>query len=173
MQLARLMEERLDLAGAQDALSKALDANRNNTRLHYAHGEFLPRNKLGTNVDLEYHVRLGYTLGDSNYGAPLLHGRQYFIAGDFDGSRDMFEQLSRGELPPQVKSKHMFSIEQDYKVTIHEVEVFYLDIRRVSMNRTVPLRDAGRFLGRQRRLFGLSTGRPDLRRRFSPRVAKR
>lgn len=129
MQLARLLEERSDLAGAQDVLIKALDANRNNPRLHYAYGEFLMRNKIGSNVDLEYHYRLAYAPGDNNYKAQLLHGRQLFIMENFDASRDVFKQLSRAKLPPYAKSEHMYPLEEDYTGTIDQVEAYYCDIR--------------------------------------------
>ncbi len=105
MQLARLMEERSETSNAQDTLIKALEANLGNARLHYAYGEFLFRNKLGTDQDLEYHFRLAYSPGDSNYQAQLLHGRQLFVMGDFDNSRDVFRQLSKATLPPNKKPR--------------------------------------------------------------------
>ena len=130
MQLARLMEERSELANAQDVLIKALEANRGNTRLHYAYGEFLFRNKLGSDMDLEYHFRHAYTPGDDNYKAQLLHGRQLFVMGDFEGSSEVFKQLRKAKLPPNIKRTQMHPLDRDYTGTIDQVEAYYCDIRR-------------------------------------------
>ena len=129
MQLARLMEERSDLAGAGEVLIKALDANRGNSRLHYAYGEFLLRNKIGTNVDLEYHFRLAYSPGDDNFKAQLLHGRQLFLMGNFEGSREVFRQLSKAKLPPKIKRECIYPLDRDYTGTVDQVEAYYCDIR--------------------------------------------
>ena len=113
----------------QDVLIKALEANHGNTRLHYAYGEFLFRNRLGKDMDLAYHFRHAYTPGDNNYKAQLLHGRQLFVMGDFEGSREVFEQLRKAKLPPNIKREHMHPIDKDYAGTIDQVEAYYCDIR--------------------------------------------
>ena len=129
MQLARLMEERSETANAQDTLIKALEANLGNSRLHYEYGEFLFRNKLGTDQDLEYHFRLAYSPGDNNYQAQLLHGRQLFVMGNFDNSREAFRQLSKAQLPPNKKRAHMYPLEKGYTGAIEQVEAYYCEIR--------------------------------------------
>jgi Tfp pilus assembly protein PilF len=139
MQLARLMEERSELANAQDVLIKALEANRGNTRLHYAYGEFLFRNKLGSDMDLEYHFRHAYTPGDDNYKAQLLHGRQLFVMGDFEGSSEVFKQLRKAKLPPNIKRTQMHPLDRDYTGTIDQVEAYYCDIRCDGAGGTVRL----------------------------------
>ena len=129
MQLAKLLEQRPDIAGAQEVLIKALEANRSNPRLHYAYGEFLMRNNLGNDTDLEYHFRLAYSPGDHNYKAQLLHGRQLFIMGKFDASRGVFKQLARAKLPPHVKIEHAYPLDRDFTGSIDQVEAYYCDIR--------------------------------------------
>jgi hypothetical protein len=129
MQLARLMEDRLDVAGAQGVLIKALEANIGNTKIHYAYGEFLLRNHIGKDADLAYHFRHAYTPGDSNYRAQLLHGRQHFLMAQFEDSKGLFRWLSRAKLPPEVKAQHMYPLEKDFTGTIDQVEAYYCDIR--------------------------------------------
>ena len=102
IQLARLMEELQGLKRQlQDATElRRLDANRTNTRLHSAYGEFLLRNNFGANVDREYHFRLGYTQRATIITRPnFSHGRQLFIMGNFDASEGGLQAIEPSNAP--------------------------------------------------------------------------
>jgi len=130
LQLATLLEQQGDISGAQKALIDALEANRANTRLHFAYAKLLMVHDLGTNDDRVPHFRLAFTPGDGNYEAQLLYGRQLFVAGRFDEARDTFSVLKKVRLPNTVKRRHTYPLDEEFTGVVEKSEAWYCVIRR-------------------------------------------
>ena len=125
LQLATVLEQRDEIAEAQNVLKRAIDANRANSRLHHVYGKLLMRHNIGTAADLLYHFRLAYTPGDSNHDAQILHGRQLFVVKDFDGSRKVFSELAKVRLPNCVKKRHCYPLDGEYVGVVQKKEAWY------------------------------------------------
>ena len=129
-QLAMLNEKQGNIGEAQRVLKDALDANRANTRLHLAYGKLLLRHGLGTNDDLIFHFRHAFSPGDSNHEAQLLYGRQLFVNGEIEKSKDEFRVLGRALLPNSVKRSQIFPLECEFEGMVLRVEAWYCLIQR-------------------------------------------
>jgi len=139
IRLARLVEKRGMIPEAQEVYIKALEANRGIPSLHQAYGEFLLNHSLGSDIDLAYHLRHAYTVGDNNYKAQLLHARQLFIMGRFDDAGDLFKSLRKARLPFEIKKERIFPIDKDFTGTIDQVEAFFCNVRCDGAGGTVRL----------------------------------
>ncbi|HUP80228.1 MAG TPA: hypothetical protein VM260_16860, partial [Pirellula sp.] len=130
LQLASIAEEKSDLPEAQRVLRNALEANGNNHRLHFAYGKFLLRNDIGSVEDQIYHFRHSFTPGDQNYEAQLMFGRQLFVAGRFDESRDVFSDLKRAKLPNTVRRRQSLPLPNYFTGTVVRNEAWFCLIER-------------------------------------------
>lgn len=130
LQLSRIYLGKGDVDEAQKTLKNALEANNNNQRLHMSYGKLLLKHNLGTVDDLIYHFRRSYTPGDQNYEAQLLYGRQLFIAGRFDESREVFSKLKRARLPNYIRRRQTYPLPDVFTGTVTRSESWYCLIRR-------------------------------------------
>ena len=130
LQLAKLHEQQKEIEDAQRVLKDALDANRANIRLHLAYGKLLMRHELGTNDDLIFHFRHSFSPGDNSYEAQLLYGRQLFVGGKFDESREVFRTLKRVRLPNAVKRRQTYPLSGEFTGIVERSEAWYCLIQR-------------------------------------------
>ena len=96
---------------ATDTLKKALEANNSDRRLHYAYARLLMRTTPDDSENIAYHLQRAFTDGDSNYEAQLLYGRQLFLGGRFDESRNVFKRLSAVRVAPEIKNRLLHPIQ--------------------------------------------------------------
>ncbi len=130
IQLATSYEQQDDIGNAQKVLSDAIEANRGNSRLHFAYGRLLMKHGIGTNDDLIFHFRHSFVPGDTNYEAQVLYARQLFVGGRFGDARGVFQALGRVRLPGYVKRRQMYPLEDEAVGTVEQVEAWYCRIRR-------------------------------------------
>lgn len=94
-----------------EVLKKALEANNGDPRLHYAYARLLMRETPEDGDNVAYHLQRAFTEGDSNYEAQLLYGRQLFLNGKSEASRQVFSRLAMARLAPQVRNRLLYPIE--------------------------------------------------------------
>lgn len=95
---------------ALDVLKKALDANPSDRRLHYTFARLLMETTPEDGENVAYHLKRAFTDGDSHYEAQLLYGRQLFLNGQFDESRNAFRRLSAIRVAPETKNRLLHPI---------------------------------------------------------------
>lgn len=130
LRLSRMYEEQGALDKSRGALEKALAANANEQRLHYAFAKILMKVGGATGEELAYHLRRSFTDGDSRYDAQLLYGRQLFLNNDSIGSRAVFKKLRLARLGPEFRNKRMYPLVQWFEGRIARIEASYCFIAR-------------------------------------------
>jgi hypothetical protein len=130
LQLASIAEAKSDVPEAQRVLRSALEANGSNQKLHFAYGNFLVRNGIGNVEDQIYHFRHSFSPGDQNFEAQLMYGRQLFVAGRFEDSRDVFSELKRAKLPNSVRRRQSLPLPGYFTGTVVRNEAWFCLIER-------------------------------------------
>lgn len=130
LQLSRIFENQGDVSGAQRTLKNALEANNGSQRLHMSYGKLLLNHDLGTTEDHIYHFRRSFTPGDQNHEAQLLYGRQLFVAGRFDESREVFNELKKARLPNFVRRRQAHPLAEEFVGTVTRSESWFCLIKR-------------------------------------------
>lgn len=110
VRLARQLEGAGQTQKAVVVLKAALEANASSRRLHYSFARLLMRTTPEDGANIAYHLQRAYTDGDNNYEAQLLFGRQLFLNGHLDESRNVFRRLSAVRVAPQVKNNLLHPI---------------------------------------------------------------
>jgi len=111
VRLARQHEGAGQAQKALVVLKAALEANPSSRRLHYTFARLLMRTAPEDGANIAYHLQRAFTDGDNNYEAQLLFGRQLFLNGHFDESRNLFRRLSMVRVAPQTKNSLLHPIE--------------------------------------------------------------
>jgi cold shock CspA family protein len=110
VRLARQLERSGSTEKAADILRKALDANTNDSRLHYTYARLLMATTPEDGDNIAYHLRRAFKDGDDSFEAQLLYGRQLFLNGNFDESRSLFRRLSAIRVAPEIKNRLLHPI---------------------------------------------------------------
>lgn len=130
LRLSSLYRKKLDYTEARKVLEKAVDANVNDRRLHFALATLLMEIGEENGALLEYHLRRSFTQGDSNFDAQLLYGRQLFINWKLAESRQVFEQLRTVRVSPAVRSRLVHPLPEIFEGRIKTREATYCFISR-------------------------------------------
>jgi tetratricopeptide (TPR) repeat protein len=128
--LARLYMRSGDFAKAEGVFQAALAANNNEHRLHYAYSKMLIERGEAKTETVLYHLQRSFLPGDSNFDAQLLFGRQLFISGDFEKSKQIFGQLKTARASPQVRFALYYPLDQEYRGEVTRMEATYCFIAR-------------------------------------------
>ena len=94
------------------------------------YGKLLLQYDIGEIDDQIFHFRRSFTPGDSNYEAQLLYGRQLFVAGRFDESRDVFRSLKKARVANTIRRRQTYALPGDFVGTVTRSEAWYCLIRR-------------------------------------------
>ncbi|HEY4678042.1 MAG TPA: SIR2 family protein [Candidatus Angelobacter sp.] len=130
LRLSSLYRKKQDYAEARKVLEKAIDANMNDRRLHFAFATLLMEAQEPNGALFEYHLRRSFTQGDSNFDAQLLYARQLFINGKPAECRKIFEQLRLVRVPPSVKTRLVHPLSEVFEGRIKTRESSYCFITR-------------------------------------------
>jgi len=128
--LARAYRERGRVDDACKTLKEALDANPGEKRLHYAYAKFLLGQGGAEADELRYHLHRAYTPGDDSYDAQLLYGRQLFVMGDREGSRDVFRQLGQARVGPEFRHRVLYPLADVIRGRVVKLEATYCFVER-------------------------------------------
>jgi len=118
-----------NIAQALEILKKALDARRDNAKLHFFYGKTLVEHN-GSNDESLYHLARGYTPGDANLEAQFLHARQLFIMGQRQESKELFRKLSSMRMSPNARNSLRYPLEPVFYGTVKRIEAGYSIISR-------------------------------------------
>lgn len=110
---------------AKEVLEKALDANRNERRLHYAYAKLLIDLGSSDGSLLAYHLQRAFTPGDSNYDAQLLYGRQLYLNGEYDASQSIFRVLGNVRVGADLRNRISYPLGRLFHGMIVWVEANY------------------------------------------------
>ena len=132
LRLAQIYEQKGMISEAKNVLKKGLEANSADKRLHYSYGRFLMRHEVNVDDELLYHFARSFTIGDTNFDAQLLYGRQLFIKNELTAYRQVFDRLSKARVAPQLRHKLHYAIAN---------ERFSGKIWRVETNHAFLIRD--------------------------------
>jgi len=94
--LARMYEDRDDLASAEECLRRALGSNRTDKQLNFRYAEVLRTIDPSDSERLAYHFKRAFTLGDENHEAQFWYARYAFESDDAEKRReakDIFRRL--------------------------------------------------------------------------------
>jgi tetratricopeptide (TPR) repeat protein len=130
--LARMQVERGGNEDAKKVFKKALDANRNDRRLHFGYAQLLVDEIGSSHDEIVYHLERSFAPGDSNFQARLLLGRQYYLANDFPKSKDVFKELSKMRASSEVRTRIYRPLETLFSGTVVKLEASYCFIQRVA-----------------------------------------
>lgn len=120
----------VDVNQSRQVLEKALDANGNDIKLHYAYSKLLLELSVNDNDLLEFHLRRSYVPGDRNYEAQLLHARQLFINGNYDQWKSLFSVLRHAKISPAYKSDFKYPLTDTFEGRVVKVEATHGFIQR-------------------------------------------
>jgi hypothetical protein len=130
--LARIQIERGENEEAKKVFKKAIDANRNDRRLHFGYAQLLVDEVGSNHEEIVYHLERSFAPGDSNFQARLLLGRQYYIVNEFQRSKSVFNELSEMRASSDVRGRIYHSLENPFRGTVVKLESSYCFIRRVA-----------------------------------------
>jgi cold shock CspA family protein len=134
LRVANHYQRRNNVARSKEILEQALEANPGERRLHYAYAKLLIASEVAKPDALVYHLKRSFTEGDANYDAQLLYGRQLFINGEIESSKEVFRRLSEARLSPEVRDRLLYPIEQPFKGIVTRLEATYCFITREGVN---------------------------------------
>jgi len=123
-----------NLEDAKAILIRALDANRSDKRLHYAYARLLMDIGEMDGTELAYHLHRSYTVGDSNYDAQILYGRQLMINGDLEGSRRIFNELNKFRVSASLRNACLYPLKEVFTGEIARKEAGYCFVNRDGIN---------------------------------------
>ena len=83
----------------------AMEAGVNDKQVHFNYARALMEQPNSDEHDVEYHLRRGFTEGDSNLEAQFWFARQLYVNGDIEAARIRFEGLKRLSMNPQTKRR--------------------------------------------------------------------
>lgn len=130
LRLSSLFRKKQDYAEARKVLEKAINANVNDRRLHFACAILLMEIQEPNGALLEYHLRRSFTQGDSNFDAQLLYARQLCINGKLGDARKIFDQLRLVRVPPSVRNRLVHPLPEVFEGRIKTRESSYCFITR-------------------------------------------
>ncbi len=134
LRLANYYRQRNDVQRSKEILETALEANPGERRLHYAYVKLLIAAGGAQPDTLVYHLRRSFTEGDSNHDAQLLYGRQLFINGEMETSKEVFRRLGDARMSPEVRDQLLYPMEQSFRGQIARIEATYCFIAREGLN---------------------------------------
>jgi cold shock CspA family protein len=111
-------------------LVNALAANSNSHELHYAYAKLILASDNPNLEELKYHLRHSFTPGDTNYEAQLLYGRQLFLSGQLEESKNVFRDLERVRMSPENKNRIGYHDNRVFQGAVSKLEFSYLWVRR-------------------------------------------
>jgi tetratricopeptide (TPR) repeat protein len=111
-----------DVEKAVETLRKALAAKSSDMRLHAMYAKTLMENNRGTDDEIIYHLRKGIVPSDNNLESRLLLGRQLFLNGKLEESNDVFNELRRRHMSPEVRNQLRFGTNEIQRGTVSSVE---------------------------------------------------
>lgn len=125
IRLARHFQDIGDTKRSKGILEKAVDANPGERRLQFALGKLMLDAQISPGDVIEYHLKRSFTKGDSNYEAQLLYGRQLFINGKLDESRDIFRALAKAKVGYNIKRRVVYPLEGVHRGRVAKSEAAY------------------------------------------------
>jgi cold shock CspA family protein len=114
VRLARQYQQSGNTQKASEVLKKALDGNGSSRRLHYTFARLLMETTPNDGENIVYHLQRSFTDGDNNYEAQLLYGRQLFLNGRIEESRNLFSRLSKVRVSPETKNRLLYPIQDRF-----------------------------------------------------------
>ncbi len=130
IRLAKIHEDKGQHDNSKGILHKAIEANRNDRRLNFAYARLLIDEQDPDHDKIIYHLIRSFVPGDSNYQARLLLGRQYYVAGSFSESKDVFQKLERMRASAEVRNSLHFPLDTEFKGVVTRVEATYCFFER-------------------------------------------
>ena len=82
-----------------------MEAGVNNKQVHFNYARALMEQPNSDEHEIEYHLRRGFTEGDSNLEAQFWYARELYITGDIEAARIRFQGLKRQSINPQTKRR--------------------------------------------------------------------
>ena len=130
IRLARLSLEAGDGQRSQDILREAVDARRDDKRLHFEYALALLKDPKSPGELIIYHLRRSYTTGDANYRARLLLGKVLYVSGDIPQSNDVFKELKTLPAASYVRNDIYEILECRFTGAVCRLEASYCFIRK-------------------------------------------
>ena len=115
---------------AKKTIEAALAANTGDRKLHYMLAKILFEDSSVPPPTLEHHLRKSFAPGDKNYDAQLLYGRQLFINGQLDDSKQLFKKLSVAQVPLHFRTTLLYPLEKTFVGSISSLGPNHCWIRR-------------------------------------------
>lgn len=133
-QLARIHKESGKTDAAKSVLRKAIEANRNDRRLHFGYAQLLVDDGESNYDEIVYHLERSFAPGDTSFQARLLLGREHYVANQFEKSKEVFRELSKMRAPAEVRNRLYRPLETEFTGTVTKVEATYCFIERAGTN---------------------------------------
>ncbi|WP_454063127.1 P-loop NTPase [Candidatus Nitrospira salsa] len=134
IRLARYYKHQDENEKAKNILERAINAKPNELRLNFEYSKLLIEMEERNKELLLHHLRKSFLEGDQNYKAQRLFGRQLFINGEFDESRQVFRNLKEARLPPELKDQIVLPLKETFSGEVIRLEFTYCFISRDGFN---------------------------------------
>ena len=105
IRLAKLFAKSGNDKKAIDVYRTAMAAGVNDKQVHFNYARALMEQPNSDEHEIEYHLRRGFTEGDSNLEAQFWYARELYITGDIEAARMRFQGLKRQSMNPQTKRR--------------------------------------------------------------------
>jgi replication-associated recombination protein RarA len=127
-----------ELKQAKDILEKALDANNNDSKLHYYYSKLLIETEYSDSDAIIYHLQRSFSTGDRNYDARLLYVRQLFIINKMnDEYRSVYSELSKSKVSFDERTKRLYPLKVKFTGQINRIGSTYCLIIREGIGDTI------------------------------------
>ena len=106
VRLARQYAAEGNLERAKKVLAQCLENSPTSRIAHLQMAKYLIKEDDRQNAEvIRSHLKASFTPGDTNYDAQFWYARQEFLFGDKAKARELFQQLSKARVPPDVRSR--------------------------------------------------------------------
>ncbi|MDD5766276.1 MAG: SIR2 family protein [Candidatus Marinimicrobia bacterium] len=134
LRLAEIFIDQENYPEAKTILERALNANSNEKKLHYAFAKLLMKHDSPNPDILKYHFRRAFTDGDKNYDAQLLYARQLFIMNELPESKKVFEKLGNAYVDYNIRHSVRYQLSSRFRGEVTKLEATYCWVTREGMN---------------------------------------
>jgi hypothetical protein len=131
--LALCYRRQENLPAALAVIKQALGSNAGDKKLNYIYSKLL-LDTSGSPDELIYHLRRSFVPGDNNHDAQLLYGRQLFISGMRNESKQVFADLGKARIPSEARDRILYPLGPTFHGQVSRLEAVYCFIARDGMN---------------------------------------
>lgn len=120
VRLSKIFQQNGQFGDAKQTYEKALNASKNDPKLHYFYAKLLIEIDNNNGDEIIYHLKRSFSKGDKNYDAQILFGRQLFISNNED-YKESFRELSNAKISYEDKNRILYPLNNKFTGLIYKL----------------------------------------------------